>query len=120
MLVVTFWDTCQQINFLAIIVNYCIVKLSYSILDFLFQMVTEHVLLGDFAKLRNRLLASSSLSVRMEQLGSHWTDFYEIWYLSIFRCTTQKIEITLKSDNNNRYFTGRPKYIFYNISLSSS
>jgi hypothetical protein len=24
-------------------------------------------------------------SVRMEQLGSHWTDFYEIWYLCIFR-----------------------------------
>ena len=21
----------------------------------------------------------------MEQLGSHWTDFYEIWYLGIFR-----------------------------------
>ena len=24
------------------------------------------------------LLASSCVSVRMEQLGSHWTDFYEI------------------------------------------
>jgi hypothetical protein len=25
------------------------------------------------------------LSVRMEQLGWHWTDFHEILYLSIFR-----------------------------------
>ena len=24
------------------------------------------------------------MSVRMEQLGSQWTDFHEIWYLSIF------------------------------------
>ena len=23
-------------------------------------------------------------SFRMEQLGSHWTDFHEIWYLSVF------------------------------------
>ena len=34
------------------------------------------------------LLVSSSLpaspTVRMEQLGSHWTDFYEIWYYGIF------------------------------------
>jgi hypothetical protein len=34
-------------------------------------------------------LASSCLSFRpsvcMEQLGSHWTDFHEIWYLGIFR-----------------------------------
>jgi hypothetical protein len=29
-----------------------------------------------------RLLASSWPSVCMEQLGSHWTDFHEIWYLS--------------------------------------
>ena len=25
------------------------------------------------------------LSVRMEQLGSPWTDFHEIWYLRIFK-----------------------------------
>jgi hypothetical protein len=31
-----------------------------------------------------RLLASSCPSVRMELLGSHWTDFYEIRYLSSF------------------------------------
>jgi len=25
------------------------------------------------------------LSIRMEQLGSQWTDFNEIWYLKIYR-----------------------------------
>ena len=34
--------------------------------------------LGASEKLRKRLLASSCLSVRMEQLGSHWTDLHEI------------------------------------------
>jgi hypothetical protein len=40
------------------------------------------------------LLASSCLSVllsvRMEQLGSNWMDFYEIWYLSIFSKTCRE------------------------------
>ena len=40
--------------------------------------ITDISSLGSFAKLRKRLLASSCLSVRMEQLGSHWTDFHEI------------------------------------------
>ena len=30
------------------------------------------------------------LSVRMEQLGSHWTDFYGNWYLRIFRKSIKK------------------------------
>ena len=31
-------------------------------------------------------------SAHMEQLGSHLTDFQEIWYLSIFRKSVQKIQ----------------------------
>jgi hypothetical protein len=31
------------------------------------------------------LCLSIGLSFRMEQLGSNWTDFYEILYFSIFR-----------------------------------
>jgi len=31
-------------------------------------------------------------SVRMKQLGSHWTDFHEIWHLSIFRKYVKKIQ----------------------------
>jgi hypothetical protein len=63
------------------------------------------VFLGSFAKLRgNRpLLASSCLSVRLsvrmeQQLGSPWTDFHEVWHLSIFRKSVEKIEILLKYD----------------------
>jgi hypothetical protein len=36
----------------------------------------------------------------MEQLGSHWTDFHEILYFSIFRKPAEKIQVSLKSDNN--------------------
>ena len=45
------------------------------------------------------------LSVRMEQLGSHWTDFHEIWYLRIFRKSIDKIQVPLKSDKTKGYFT---------------
>jgi hypothetical protein len=52
-----------------------------------------------------RLLVSSCLSLRpfarMEQLGSHWTDFHEILYLSIFRKSVEEIQVPLKSDKNN-------------------
>jgi len=44
-------------------------------------------------------------SVRMEQLGSHWTDFLTIWYLGIFRKSVEKIQVSLKSDKNSGYFT---------------
>jgi hypothetical protein len=36
-----------------------------------------------------------------EQLGSHWTDLHEIWYLSIFQKSVEKIKFLLKSDKNN-------------------
>ena len=49
-----------------------------------------------------RLLASSRLSVcpsvHMEQLGSHWADFHDIWYRNFFSKSVQKIQFSLKSD----------------------
>jgi hypothetical protein len=51
----------------------------------------------------------------MEQLGSHTTDFNEIWYLSIFRKSVDKFEVLLKYDTNNGYFTWRPLYIYGNM-----
>jgi len=39
--------------------------------------------------------------------------------LSIFKKCTEKIQVSLKSDKNNRYFTWRPIYIFDHISLRS-
>jgi len=53
-----------------------------------------------------RILANSRLSVclsvRMEQLCSHWMDFHEIWVLSIFRKSVEKILVSLKSNKNKR------------------
>jgi hypothetical protein len=44
-------------------------------------------------------------SVRMEQRGSHWTDFDEILYLCFLRKSVEKIQVSLKCDKNNGYFT---------------
>jgi hypothetical protein len=57
-------------------------------------------------------------SVRKEQLGSHWEDFHEIWYMNIFRKSVGKIKITLKPDKNNGCFTWKPIHVFDHISLS--
>jgi hypothetical protein len=50
---------------------------------------------------------STRPSVRMGQLGSHWTYFHKIGYLSIFRISVEKILSLLK-----------PKYIYDNILLT--
>ena len=72
------------------------------------------------AKSTNSFLLSICLSVRMEQLCSHRTEFNEIWYLNIFRKYVEKIKIPLKSDKNNGHFTWRTTYTYDNISLNSS
>jgi hypothetical protein len=48
----------------------------------------------------------------MKQLGSHWTDFHENWYFSIFQNSFEKIQISLKSNKNNGYFKRRAMYLF--------
>ena len=48
---------------------------------------------------------SIRLSVRMEHLGAHWENFHEILYLSTFRKSVQRIQVSLKSNKNNGYFT---------------
>ena len=71
----------------------------------------------------NRVLASVMSvrpSVRMEQLGSHWTDLDETWYLNIFRKSVHKIQVSLNPKKNNGYFTWRRFHIYDNISLNSS
>ena len=57
-----------------------------------------------------------------DNLRCHWTDCLEIWYLRIFfsRKFDQKIEVSLKPDKNNGYFTRRPMYIYNSISQNSS
>jgi len=72
--------------------------------------------------LASSIRLSILLFVRMEQFGYHWTDFHEILNLSVFRKFNKKFQVLLKYvyDKNNGYFTRRPIYIFYHISLSSS
>jgi hypothetical protein len=62
---------------------------------------------------------SACLSVRMQQLGSHWTDFHELWYLSVLRKCVDKIQVSMKPDNN-KYLTWKPIYMCDNTSHSSS
>ena len=47
-------------------------------------------------------------SFRTKQLGSHWMDFHEIWYLSIFRKSFVTIQVSLKSNKNNGYLHEDP------------
>jgi hypothetical protein len=54
-----------------------------------------------------RLLGFKSVrpTVRMKQLGSNRMDSREISYLSVFPKTEEKIQVPLKSDTKNGYFT---------------
>jgi hypothetical protein len=54
----------------------------------------ELVCLGEKQLLTSQCL-SGRPSVRMEQLGSHWTDFHEVWYLSIFRNIVENFDVFL-------------------------
>ena len=54
-------------------------------------------------------------SVRMEQLGIHATDFPQIWYLSIFRKSAEKIQFSLKYDRNIWHFAWKTVYIYDDI-----
>jgi len=61
-----------------------------------------------FANLRKETISivmSVRPSARMEQLGSHWTNFHAIRYLCIFRKSVDKFQVSLKSNKNNGQFT---------------
>jgi hypothetical protein len=78
--------------------------------------------LGTFAKLRKtaiNFVMSVCPSIRL--LGTTWLplkDFYEIWFLSFFRKSVEKIPVSLKSDKNNCCFIWRPICILYHVSHS--
>jgi len=67
--------------------------------------------LGAFEKLQKNIIGfvksvrpSVTPTVRMEQLGSHWTDFHEILYLKISRKYVWKIQVALKSDKSHVFY----------------
>ena len=83
---------------------------------------TPHLYLCNTAKsnyllrqVRTSVRPSVCLSVRMEQRGSHSTNFDQILYLSSFRKLVQKIQVSLKSDDNNGYLTRRRFHVYDNI-----
>ena len=43
------------------------------------------------------------MSVRMEQLIPHWSDFHKMRCVGIFRIFVEKIQVSWKSDKNNGY-----------------
>ena len=74
--------------------RFYLIKLTYASEFYLMtygRPALKRVLHAHSQNCEKRLLASSflslsfSLSVHMEQLCSHWTDFHEIWYWKIFR-----------------------------------
>jgi hypothetical protein len=67
-----------------------------------------HWFLVTLTKLRKAIISfvmSVRPSVRLSvwnnsKLGSHWADFHEILYLSIFRRSVEKVKVLLKSDKH--------------------
>jgi hypothetical protein len=87
-----------------------------------YPFVGPEEFLGEFAKLWKATISivmSVRPSIRMEQLGFHWTDFHEIWYLS-FPKSVDKIQDSLKPEKNKGYFKWRLMYIYDSISPNSS
>jgi hypothetical protein len=60
------------------------------------------------------------MSVRKEQLDSHWKDFHEILYFKIYRKSVEKIQVFLKSEKNNSYSALRPLCIHGTVSMNSN
>jgi len=76
-------------------------------MQILFLRSHHMVFVGAFAKLRKadlNFVMSACLSirpsVRMEQLGSHWREFYEILYLNVAEKFVEKIQFSLNSEKN--------------------
>jgi hypothetical protein len=64
-------------------------------------------------------VVSVCASVRME-LGYHWTDFHKVYiWVCVFRKPVEKIQVSLKPDKNNGYFTWKSIYIYDSIVLNS-
>ena len=72
--------------------------------------------LGAFAKLRKATLTFIMCVLYLP--GSHWTDFHEILYLSIFRKSVEKTYVWLESDKTSGYFAWRRFHIYDSISLN--
>jgi hypothetical protein len=77
-------------------------------------LIRMYTFVGAFEKLR-KVTISFVLSVRIEQLGSHCSESHKIWYLSIFRNSDRKFQLSFKYDKNGGYVTWRFVYICVNL-----
>jgi len=88
---------------------------------------SKRILKGSFNKISKNGYCLRHVSQSVSACLSTWSNsspilrnFKEIRYLSIFRKSVEKIQVSLQSDKNNGYFIWRPVYINDNILLSSS
>jgi len=95
-------------------------KMSSTLLHFFLSSDIYHF--GGFRRIAKKHchLRHVCVCVHMEQLYIRWTDSYEILHLNIFRKSGYKIQVSLKSDNNNGSCTWRPVNVSDNILLSCS
>jgi hypothetical protein len=70
-----------------------------------------YIFLDPFVKFRKaNINFGISFRPSVRQVGSHWTDIRGILYSNIFRKFTHKIQVELKYEKNNAYFT-RKTYV---------
>jgi len=91
--------------------------------NFIFEYFTKiRPANSSFMKTTGRIFMEFYIWIRYEDPSSkfkfhenHWTDFHGIWYLNTLRKSVQQIQVSWKSDKNNRYFTWRPIQTFFLI-----
>jgi len=69
------------------------------------MVFTLWIVLAEFRKATISAVVFVCSFVHMEQLGSQWTDVHETSHLNIFRKSFERIQVSLRSDKNNGYFT---------------
>jgi hypothetical protein len=74
---------------------------------------------SEFRETTIRFVMHVCPSARLSALNN-WTDFHEIWYLSFFQKSVQKIQVWLKCIEKKGDFTWRCACVYDNISLNSS
>ena len=117
------WDRLQQLTHTCFSVRKSYL-LNIAVLCCYFRLLLSPSLLGAFAKLR-KATVSFVMSVRLSVLSPFvyphgttrlpLTDFNEIWYSIISRKYVDRIQVLLKSDKNNWYFTWVPICIYDHI-----
>jgi len=120
-----FRKICVFIHFRKISKNLCFYSRSQNFENLFlftfakFRKICVFIHFAKFRKAKISFVMSVRPSVRMWQLGSHWKDFHEIWYFSIFLKTNERRQVSFKSGKNNGYWTRRPLDICFKQKLQT-